>query len=72
MVKANNTGYETTIANCYAGSWQSGWLLRLEKQVIVEWRCDNPDPCTNCPWTPDAGWYVYDWWYIGQQQWVSY
>jgi hypothetical protein len=69
---ANGAGDETAIQNfCYA-AWYSGWLLRQEKQVAVEYRCTNSDPCTNCSYPTSGNWYLYDMWYTIVQQYVSY
>ncbi len=68
---ACNDGDITSVQTFCGYAWQNGWLLRQEKQIEFEWKCDSPDPCTNCVW-PYGTWYLYDSYYTGQEQYVGY
>lgn len=64
-----NEGFFESFANT---AWQTGWLLRFEKQMVIEYKCLDQNPCTNCVWPNQGSWYIYDSWYTGQQQYISY
>lgn len=66
---ALNTGNESLVESFCETAWQNGWLLRLEKETEIIWKCTNSQPCTNCNWNNNQGnWYIYDSFYTGQQQ----
>ena len=53
-------------------AWENGWLLRLEKQILVIWKCSDPEGCFSCSWPNSGTWYIYDSYYTGVQEYVAY
>ncbi len=70
---ADSVGDISSVQTFCGYAWQNGWLLRLQKQIEIIWKCDDPQPCTNCDWYNNKGnWYVYDTFYTGQQRYAGY
>ena len=68
---AYQTGDETAVQNFCNSAWATGWLLRQEKQICVEYKCIEKS-CTYCSYPNNGDWILYDVWYTGPIQYVSY
>ncbi len=69
---ADGAGNESVIQNYCQTAWYTSWLLRFAKQLIIIWKCNSSSPCTNCSYPSSGNWYVYESYYTGVQQYLSY
>ncbi len=63
---------ESTISYFANTAWSTGYLYELEKQVTTVWKCLEYPSCTDCVYPTQGGWYVYESYYTGEQQYVAY
>jgi hypothetical protein len=54
---------ESRISEFCSNAWQEGWLLRLEKNLVVVYKCTNP----YCHWPDKGEWAIYSAYYADQQ-----
>jgi hypothetical protein len=70
---ANGTDDEGLLEGyCQIASFY-GWLLEYAKQYVFVWKCQSPNPCTNCNFQEGEGnWYIEDSYYTGPTEWTNY
>ena len=62
---------EGTVTGFCLNAWQTHWLLRYARHVVVTWICTSSNPCVNCAW-PDVGnWHIASS-YIDNYAWFEY
>jgi hypothetical protein len=69
---ADNNGVEANIQEFCLAAYEAGWLLQEQKQVITNWECSNPNPCTNCSFPDEGNWYIVNTFYTGLVRYIAY
>jgi hypothetical protein len=63
---------ESTVNSFCSIAWETGWLLRQEKQYTTDWKCLSSPCSSQCAWPNKGTWIDYETFYTGESRYVSY